>query len=392
MFTVRKTFLITGVIFIFTAVAIHLAHAAQNATDQSKTLNLPHELYHYELTHLPPYYTNPPVSLTDNTPANNPITDEGATLGRVLFYDTTLSANDTIACASCHIQAYGFADPNPFSIGFAGGLTGRNSMGLSNAQYYARGHFFWDERATTLEEQVLLPIQNSVEMGLTLDELEANVSAQPYYPELFAAAFGSPEINSERISLALAQFVRSLVTYHAKYDEGLRHNFANFTHKENLGRQIFFSSNQGNCAACHTTEAFALSQPQNIGLDIDYADEGVGAITGNEADNGKFKVPSLRNIALTGPYMHDGRFETLEEVVDFYNRDIQPHPNLSPALQNRDGNPVHMHLDHHEQEALIAFLNTLTDDSFLNDPRFSNPFVPINNLNHFTYLPFIALE
>ena len=358
----------------FTLADTDTQRVARDQTEAAALPILPAQLYNYADLDLPQHYERNPVANRDNTPDNNPVTDEGATLGRVLFYDTVLSANSSIACASCHLQDYGFSDPNRFSIGFEGGLTGRNSMGLSNARFYESGRFFWDERAETLEHQVLMPIQDSVEMGLTLAELEARVAAQPYYAGLFTAAFGSDDVTSERISLALAQFVRSMVSYQSKYDIGVQEDFDNFTQQENEGRQIFFG--RGNCSECHETDAFVLDRPRNIGLDLVYADQGLGNVTGDEDDNGKFKVPSLRNIALTGPYMHDGRFETLDEVVAFYNNGIEAHPNLDQRLSNNNGQPRRLRLDANERAALVAFLNTLTDLTFVNAPKYSDPFMP----------------
>src|SRR6185295_14903648 len=177
-------------------------------------------------------YLNPQALNQDNTPQNNPVTDAGATLGRVLFYDKRLSTNGTVSCSSCHQPQHGFSDPRKFSVGFNGGLTGRNSMGLNNARYYARGHFFWDERAATLEDQVLQPIQNSVEMGMTLPALVTRLSAEPFYTNLFANAFGTPVVDTNRISRALAQFVRSMVSTRSKYDAGVPVGFTNFTAQE----------------------------------------------------------------------------------------------------------------------------------------------------------------
>src|SRR6185436_14538766 len=268
----------------------------------------------------------------DNMPGTNVTSDIGATLGRVLFYDKRLSFNQTIACASCHQREHGFSDPRKFSVGFNGGLTGRNSMGLTHARWYQRRHFFWDERANTLEDQVLMPIQNSVEMGMTLAALTNRLAAEPYYTNLFAATFGTPAVTSDRISRALAQFVRSIISTKSKYDTGVSNTFVNFTPQENQGRQIFFGN--GGCATCHGTDNFTPGPPlNNNGLEFPYVDLGVGAITSDPRDNGKFKVPSLRNIELTAPYMHDGRFSTLEEVVEFYNSGVVDNPNLSPPLR-----------------------------------------------------------
>ena len=240
---------------------------------------------------LPPHYLAPPVQNQDNTPAGNPTTDLGATLGRVLFYDKRLSTNGTVSCSSCHQQQNGFSDPRRFSVGFNGGLTGRNSMGLANARYYPNGRFFWDERAATLEAQVLQPIQNSVEMGMTLPALVARLGAEPFYTNLFASVFGTPEVNTNRISRALAQFIRSMVSTGSKYDAGVAVGFTNFTAQELLGRQVFLGQvGNATCAACHGTDAHTAPGLNNNGLEFPYVDAGAGAITGRPQDNGRFKV------------------------------------------------------------------------------------------------------
>lgn len=329
---------------------------------------------------LPPYYLAPPVRNQDNTPTNNPTTDIGATLGRVLFYDKRLSANGTISCASCHQQQSGFSDPRQFSVGFDGGLTGRNSMGLANARYYARGRFFWDERAATLEDQVLQPIQNEVEMGMTLPAVVTRLSVEPFYTNLFARAFGSTEVTTNGISRALAQFVRSMVSTQSKYDAGAGRGFTNLTAQENLGRQIFIGQvGNATCAACHGTDAHTAPNIFNNGLEFPFVDRGVGAITGLAQDNGLFKVPSLRNIEVTGPYMHDGRFGTLEEVVEFYNSGVVLNPNLPPQLRappapGQPPAPRRLNLTPEQKAALVAFLKTLTDTGLSTDERFSDPF------------------
>jgi len=351
----------------------------QLTSDLTNALELPAAPFNYALPALPPNFFVPPISVQDNMPATNVTTDVGATLGRVLFYDKRLSANQTIACASCHQQQHGFSDPRRFSVGFEGGTTSRNSMGLSNARWYLRRHFFWDERADTLEDQVLQPIQNSIEMGMTLESLTNRLAAEPFYANLFTAAFGTPEVSSDRISRALAQFVRSIVSVRSKYDLGVTNNFANFTPQENLGRQIFFGQvGNATCATCHGTDNFVPGPAlNNNGLEFPYADLGVGGITGDLADNGKFKVPSLRNIGLTAPYMHDGRFATLEEVVEFYNSGVADNPNLAPALRNPPGappGPRRLNLSPDQKAALVAFLRTLTDPALVNDPKYADPF------------------
>ena len=394
-----KRFLAGVYLFAFGAISSCDQIAEPTVSDGIDGLNLPSEPYDYNLQLPPQYMINsfPPqmqfqfaASESDNTPSDNPITNEGATLGRVLFYDKNLSANGTIACASCHKQAKGFGDDEVLSMGFEGGLTGRHSMGLVNARFYDAGKFFWDERAETLEEQVLMPMQDPVEMGMTLPEVVAAVEAQDYAAPLFTDAFGDEQVTVDRISKALAQFVRSIISFNSKYDLGRIQvqspldDFPNFSAQENLGKQLFFTPNGApSCGTCHGSEAFvapingpiADSNGTNNGLDANTsADQGIGEITGNSAQNGKFKVPSLRNVALRAPYMHDGRFANLEQVIDHYSNGIQDHPNLEPFLSTPQG-VVQYNFSPDEKAALVAFLNTLTDDLVTNDPKFSDPFI-----------------
>ncbi|MCC6243161.1 MAG: c-type cytochrome [Gemmatimonadaceae bacterium] len=305
---------------------------------------------------------------TDNTPANNPTTDAGAALGRVLFYDRRLSVNDGVACASCHQQQFAFSDTVRLSRGFAGGVTGRHSMGLANARFYQRGRFFWDERAATLEAQVLQPIQDPVEMGMSLPNLLIKLNASPYYARLFQAAFGSAEITTERVARALAQFVRAMVSGTSKFDRaftGAAPNFAAvFNADELAGQQLF--NGQAACARCHGTVAFVGDAARNTGLDGTIVDAGAG--------NGTFKSPSLKNIAVRAPYMHDGRFRTLEEVVDFYNTGVQNNPGLDQRLRGPGGAVTRLGLNNTQRAQLVAFLRTLTDSTFLTDPKFASPF------------------
>ncbi|VXC27017.1 cytochrome-c peroxidase [Maribacter litoralis] len=345
----------------------------------SSILVLPDSPFNYANILLPNFFLDNDVRNEDNTPNNNQITDNGATLGRVLFYDNNLSRNNTISCASCHIQEHGFADPTALSTGFDGELTSRNSMGLANARFYENGRFFWDERAESLEEQTLVPIQDLVEMGMTLPELEDKLSELDYYGTLFTNAFGDEAVTSDHIALALSQFIRSMVSYESKFDEGLTQvndiddNFPNFTTSENRGKQLFMS-NQTRCFDCHATNVFVGDDARNNGLDATITDLGVGGITGNNNELGEFKVPSLRNIALTGPYMHDGRFETLEDVIEHYNSGVQNNPNLDNRL-TQGNNVRRLNLSDDDKQALVDFLNTLTDDEFVNDEKYANPFV-----------------
>lgn len=347
-------------------------------------LNLPSTPYNYANIGLPAYLNAPNILGQINTPAGNTITDNGATLGLVLFYDKNLSLNNTISCASCHKQANAFSDPVAKSSGFNGGLTGRNSMSLVNAKYYPNGRFFWDQRAATLEEQVLIPVQDLVEMGMTLSSLETKLKGLAYYPPLFRKAFGDTIITSSRISAALSQFVRSIVSYRSKYDAGRstlpavpapppNAPFPNFTAQENRGKEIFLTP-LGGCAPCHGSETFTAPEEKNNGLDLTTIDRGFGAVINNTNLDATFKVTTLRNVELTAPYMHDGRFTTLEQVVDHYSGGVRNHPNLSPQLRLPNGLPRQANLTPQDKAALVAFLKTLTDNTIATDVKYANPF------------------
>ena len=359
----------------------------------NKFLNLPVTAFNYNVT-LPLHFTTNtggalPTSIAglDNTPPNNLSTNEGALLGRVLFYDKNLSKNGTISCGSCHLQAKGFSDSKTLSKGFLDGNTRRHSMTLINSRFYRRGRFFWDERAATLEDQVLMPFQDAVEMGMTLNEVVNTVKGKEIYPILFKRAFGTNEINSDKISKALAQFIRTIVSYSSKYDEGrasapnMEATFSNFSAEENTGKQLFIRpiSNGGfGCFGCHTTEAFVSANigPQNNGLDLaTNIDNGAGETFPNNANfAGSFKTNTLRNIEITAPYMHDGRFTTLEQVIEHYNSGIKAHPNLAPALKNANGTPVRLNMNIAQKNAIVAYLKTLTDNRVATEEKWSNPF------------------
>lgn len=339
-----------------------------------RTLRLPDVPYHYAQTNLPSHFTHAAAAKFDNTPPENPITDAGATLGRVLFYDTRFSANDTISCGSCHVQKHGFADPRPASRGFHGGMTDRHAMNLVNLRYHPRARFFWDERAGNLESMVLLPVENQLEMGQSLDRLPEILGKDARYLALFRAAFGDATITNERVGRALAQFLRALVSYRSRYDEGRvavnasTDEFPNFSVQENRGKALFLR----NCGLCHLPDQdahFVMTEPVNTGLDSDTreTDGGVGDITLNPREVGLFKSPSLRNVEVAGPYMHDGRLPTLEAVLDHYSSGGKNHPNKDIRMQP-------LRLTGSEKAAVISFLKTLTDPQFLSDPRFADPF------------------
>lgn len=322
------------------------------------------------------------------------IDNHKATLGRVLFYDKQLSVNNAVSCGSCHLQANAFADKAAFSTGFSGGKTTRNTPAMINAG--TQGSYFWDMRESNLSAMVTQPIANHIEMGLEQPAyLMAKLNALPYYAPLFENAFGDPAITAQRMGEALAHFVSSVVTVESKFDQGKMSGFANFTAQENMGRDLFF--NKLPCGGCHGGDNFNGwgSFAQNIGLEEDYSDPGVPGtdwMTGEEMD-GWFKVPGLRNVALTAPYMHDGRFQTLEEVVEFYNSGIQDHPQLALSLREGwdqpfiepmppfggNGNgPLRMNLTNVQKAALVSFLKTLTDEKMTRDVKFSDPFVITN--------------
>lgn len=318
--------------------------------------------------------------------------DQKATLGRVLFYDKRLSANNSLSCASCHQQKFAFADNRPLSRGIHGQETARNSMPLANLIFtptddrFKKGAFFWDLREATLRETVLRPIENPVEMGMPLDKLPNKLSGEPYYASLFEGAFGDPEVTIDRIGEGLEAFLKVMVSYRSKFDRAFKIGMRHFTEEERLGRALFVG--KAGCAQCHTLPFFDASFPTNNGLDlISDKDPGLAGHTEKAFDNGFFKTPTLRNIELTAPYMHDGRFESLKEVVDFYNEGIQPHDQLDPILRASDGTTrnwtdisrserqaVRLDLSMEEREALVAFMKTLTDRPLINDDRLSDPF------------------
>lgn len=334
----------------------------------------------YAVDSLPQHFTNPVINGFDNTPVDNPITDAGAELGRVLFYDPRLSHNDGTACASCHTQETGFTDEAQFSVGFEGGLTGRHSMGLSNARWYESGRFFWDERAATLEDQVLGPIQDAVEMGSDLTQLVAELNDTEFYPVLFERAFGDSAVTSDRMAKAMAQFVRSMASYQSPFDRAVEAGSIaspNFAAVDDIDSPTQVSAGhalfQQECAGCHRTAAQVGDDTHNIGLPRIDADGDGQLDTDDGAGDQQFKVPSLRNIAMRGRFMHDGRFQSLEEVIEFYSSGVTNNGDrLGPGLQAGG-----FGFSEAEKAALLAFLETLTDTAFLTSELFSNPLVSL---------------
>jgi len=332
--------------------------------------SLPVGYYDYETVFFTDYFLNDPqLNMANNSNDGFNVTNEGATLGRVLFYDKNLSINNTISCASCHHQNKAFADSVQYSMGFNGGLTSRNSMAIFNMNYNRR--FFWDTRSNTIENQVLQPIQHPVEMGMTLENLVAKISQLNYYDTLFEEAFGTSDVTTDRIATALGMFIKSMRSYQSKYDKGLTNNFTEFTSEELYGKDLFYSG-QMKCNHCHSSHNVGGLDRLNNGLETFYTDQGVALVTNNEADIGKFKSVSLRNIGLTAPYMHDGRFNTLEEVMDHYIEHGHSRPfaafELSTSTDLRT-------LTAQEKADIIAFLHALTDTSYFSRQEWQNPFV-----------------
>jgi cytochrome c peroxidase len=313
-------------------------------------------------------------------PADNPLTVQGVELGRMLFYETLLSKDGTQSCASCHVQIDGFSDTTRFSIGVEGLPGGRQAMPIFNMAWHSN-EFFWDGRAHLLRDQSLLPIQDPLEMNETLDNVVAKLSAEKIYRDQFTRAFGSDEISPEKMSLAMEQFMMSIVSYDSKYDRYLA-GAVELTESEERGRLLFeteynpfFPDLSGaDCAHCHGGANFENDQYMNNGLDTDaeFEDMGREDVTENSADRAKFKVSSLRNIAVTPPYMHDGRFQTLEEVIDHYNEGIKESSTADPTVLNTKD--TGLFLTDQDKEDLINFLKTLTDDTFLNNEAYKTPF------------------
>ncbi|WP_276481067.1 cytochrome-c peroxidase [Paraflavitalea pollutisoli] len=322
-------------------------------------------------------------------PDDNPMTEEGVQLGRRLFYETRLSANNRVSCATCHQQAKAFTDGLRFSQGVDDTPTPRNAMSLANLLWVR--NFFWDGRAKGLEAQASFPLTDPHEMGQSLAVSAQKLQADGRYASLFAQAFGTPQITGQRIVQALAQFERTLISANSKYDQYLRGEYQPTTSELN-GLQLFFSNPNAeknirgaSCGHCHGGPKTFIELFHNNGLDTVPADKGREVITGQSIDRGRFRVATLRNIALTAPYMHDGRFANLEDVVDHYNEHIQPSETLSTFLQGNQGGmgsamsgrgDLQLGLTTAERKDLLAFLHLLTDSSFIQDKRFSNPFIP----------------
>ncbi len=319
--------------------------------------------------------------LWDTQPDDNRTGDAGATLGRVLFYDKRLSSTNTVSCGACHQQRHGFSSPERFSIGALGVPTRRNAMALANVRYNIQSAWFSDMRVDSLIGLVSLPIQNPEELGSSLELMESKLAATDFYPPLFEAAFGSPEITRDRVFRALAQFLQALISYRTKADRAfnpMENEPADpgsvLTAQELRGAEIFAFGGVGRCGVCHVNRAHTNEWQANNGLDVEPSDPGtLDPAMQRDGSVGVFRAASLRNIAVTAPYMHDGRFATLREVIDHYDHGIQASPNLDSILRDGDA-PMRLNLSEEDKLALEAFLLALTDDAFLTAPKFSDPF------------------
>lgn len=346
-------------------------------------------LSNYENQAIPDYIDQ------DNTPLGNGITNEGATLGRILFYDVNLSSNNTVSCASCHKQGFAFSDNQLVSHG-VNGVTARHSMRLINARFSDEQNFFWDERAGSLEEQTTMPIRDHGEMGFSgengapdFNDLITKLENIEYYPELFDRVFGSEAITEARMQSALAQFVRSIQSFDSRYDVGrgqVNNNnqpFPNFTNEENMGKQLFMQNanldDQGiringglGCAGCHAAPEFAIAPNRdNNGV--------IGVFGSAELDLAVTRSPSLRDVVgpngqSNGAFFHDASAETLTEVIAHYNAIPQNNANLDNRLRSGN-NPQQLQMTQAEMNAVIAFLETLTGNAVYTDERWSNPFI-----------------
>lgn len=314
-----------------------------------------------------------------NLPADNPLTVEKVKLGRMLFYSKALSSDGTVSCASCHHQQNAFSDVNRFSIGVNGATGDRQAMAIFNMAWHDN-EFFWDGRAHLLRDQSLGPIENPLEMNESLENVIKKLSKDQEMKNQFIRAFGSSEITAEKMSLAMENFMMSIVSDDSKYDRYLA-GLVELSPSEERGRVLFFAEynpffpevSGADCAHCHAGNNFENDLYMNNGLDEDayFVDFGRELATNSPADRAKFKVTTLRNIAVTPPYMHDGRFQTLEEVVDHYNAHVKNSSTVDPALLGTT--TTGLMLDAQEKKDLVNFLKTLTDYTFLNNPAYSDP-------------------
>lgn len=303
-------------------------------------------------------------------PADNPLTEEGIALGKKLFYDRRLSENNTVSCGSCHKPSAAFSDNAVLSTGTQGQVGERNAMPLFNLAWNINGKFNWDGSANSIENQILIPVTHPLEMNNTWPNVEATLQNDANYPTLFEQAFGQRNIDSTMITKAIAQFLRTLVSGNSKFDKHLLGE-ATLTAQELNGLNVFMDEKQGDCFHCHgnpNNPLWTNNNFHNNGLDAVFEDRGLGLITGDPAQFGWFKSPSLRNLAYTAPYMHDGRFATLDEVIDHYSEGLVFSETIDPLMKSVDQGGVQ--LNENQKADLKAFLLSLSDPSLLNNPAY----------------------
>jgi len=314
----------------------------------------------------------PPI----NVPHDNPMTVEGVELGRQMFYEKKLSGTNTMSCSSCHFAEYSFTDNNKVAIGHEGVPETRNVPVLVNLGWMDR--VLWDGRAKSIFAHGFLPVTNPIEMHNTWANVEKTLNEDPEYPALFKKAFGTDIIDSILIVKALNQFERTMISGNApfdKYQQNIATGWASDSIASALrGFDIFMDETKGDCFHCHgdvTNPLWTDNLFHNTGLDIDPPDPGLAKVTGNPADLGKFKTPTLRNLVFTAPYMHDGRFATLEEVVSFYSTGVQATNTIDPLMKRAFEGGVH--LTGEEEKDLVMFLKSLSDSSYIENPKFQKP-------------------
>lgn len=305
-------------------------------------------------------------------PNDNPLTVEGVALGKRLFFDTILSGDQSISCANCHSPQSAFTDNVPASVGIDGLFGTRNSMPIFNLAWNYNERFAWDGKELSLERQALEPVVNPLEMHSNWDDVVNRLQNHETYPELFRMAFNTSTITKELTTKAIAQFERTLISANSKFDRfSLQQE--TLTPQELNGLDVFLREDKGDCFHCHGNPNNPLwtdNDFHNNGLDTAFADLGLGAVTGDPNDNGKFRTPSLRNLAYTAPYMHDGRFQTLDEVINFYSEGLQNSSTIDPLMKKVNDGGVQ--LSAQDKADLKAFLLTLSDASFINNAAFQN--------------------
>ena len=322
-----------------------------------------------------PYSLEIPVLFADKLiapiiPADNPLTQEGVALGKKLFFDTILSGDETQSCASCHDPKKSFTDQQRFSNGVNDNLGTRNAMPLFNLAWNFDERFAWDGKEFSLEKQALETVSNPIEMHGNWENITKKLQNNLEYKDLFLRAFGTSIIDSTLVTKAIAQFERTLISGNSKFDKYLRGEI-NLTPEEQNGFDVFMDESKGDCFHCHGSDnnpIWSDNKFHNNGLDNVFVDLGLGKITGDPKDNGKFKSPSIRNLAFTAPYMHDGRFATLEEVINHYSEGLKRSPTIDPLMKKVDEGGVH--LSTQDKSNLKAFLQTLSDYDFINNPTF----------------------